>query len=119
MQYEQDYVKVLINKILKSNSQKFKIREKIDGKYIENKFLIDYCNNLVDLNNNDFYYEVVKFNKIREKYLRTYTGEIELENKYFQPYEFLPFEESKCFKKFYNEHIDDNNKIYNFIYENI
>jgi hypothetical protein len=115
-QFEKNNTLILIKKILKSNSQKFKMREKIDIIYNENKFLIDYYNSLAELNNNYYYHEVIKFNKIRKKYLETYTGEIELENKYFQPYEYLPFEESKCFKKFYIDNWENIDKVYNLIY---
>jgi hypothetical protein len=92
-----------IDKLLKSNSEIYKIRKYIFHIYPKNEYLSRYYNSLVDLNNNDYKEEVIKFNIKRNLYLQTYTGEIEYENENFQPYEYLPFIESKSYRKFLEE----------------
>ena len=110
---EQNIFLKYIKSILRSNSQMYKKRIHKTAYYPENDFVSNYYNYLVDINNNQFYNEVMQFNNIRNLYLQSYTGEIEIENKYFQPFEYLPFEESKSFKEFYNQHKQNMDIIFN------
>jgi poly-gamma-glutamate capsule biosynthesis protein CapA/YwtB (metallophosphatase superfamily) len=97
---EKDYLNQSIEKILNYNSETFKCKTYVFNMHKENEYLAFYYNYLVYILNNEFSDEVNKFNEKRQLYLQTYTGDIEYENENFQPYEYLPFIESKSYKKF-------------------
>ncbi len=91
-----------IYNLMNNNSQNYKSKEIYNKFFCEdNHDLIKFYNELVNINNTEYSLEVQLFNDKRKKYLETYTGEIELENEYFQPYEYLIFLDSNTFKKKY------------------
>ena len=91
-----------IYNLMNNNSQNYKLKKFYNNFFCEaNHDLIKFYNELVNINNTEYSLEIKLFNDKRKKYLETYTGEIELENEYFQPYEYLIFLDSNTFKKKY------------------
>jgi hypothetical protein len=91
-----------IHNLMNNNSQNYKLKKFYNDFFCEeNHDLIKFYNELVNINNIEYSLEVKVFNDKRTKFLDTYTGEIEFENEYFQPYEYLIFLDSNTLKKKY------------------
>ena len=81
----------------------------------ENMYTYQIYLNLLEIYEEKYQQEVDEFNKRKEKYLEKYTGMITFDSEDFEPYEYLHFHNSKCFKEFYEK----NKKILDGILRNI
>lgn len=81
--------------------------DELDEKYHlffnENQYLHNIYLDLLSLFIKDYSIEEENFIEKKNKYLDSYTGEIEYESENFEPYEYLNFQNSKCFKKYYEK----------------
>ncbi len=93
-----------IDKLLKSNSENFKIRKYIYHIYPENEFVCRYYDYLIDIYNDEFEREIELFNSEDKDICSDFdNGKI------------LKFIDSTTYKKFYNEYFEGMNKINDYL----
>lgn len=68
----------------------------------ENEYLYKIYDKLLTIYTTSYPIEVQQFSIKKDNYMLNYTGDVTLESDGFEPYEYLNFQNTKCYKKFYN-----------------
>jgi hypothetical protein len=113
--YLQKSIYNLIHNKKEEDDNIYELTNKYHLFFEENQYLYNIYLDLLTLFIGGYQVEEDKFIEKKNKYLDTYTGEIEYESENFEPYEYLHFQNSKCFKKYYEKNI----KILDNILKNI